>query len=111
MRKPRSGANDRRSLRIESDLFIYAARMPDGGFQIQGHDLAGNPFSGDPDSDYEYTVTIARKDLRKIVKALHGRPWHDALDLFEANYPMIAQAGETKWLKSIGVPFEFWSWP
>ena len=103
---------DRRSLRVEKDLFIHAERMPDGGFQIQGHDLRGNPLlSDDPDQDYEYTITVGKRDLRKVVKALGGRRRDDALDLFEANYPAISKIGELKWLKSLGISPGFWSWP
>ena len=104
--------SDRRSLRVEKDLFIHAERMPDGGFQIYGHDLRGNPLlSDDPNQDYEYTITVRKGDLGKVVDALGGRPSDDALDLLQANYASISKIGELKWLKSLGISPDFWSWP
>ncbi|WP_430782811.1 hypothetical protein [Actinoplanes sp. G11-F43] len=87
-------------------LFVDVVHEPDGTLRIQGQDLdPGNMFEG----EYEYAMTVRPADVPRIVAALGGDPGADVLDLMTANAQAIITLGESRFLKSIGVEYEFWS--
>ncbi|MCH9703092.1 MAG: hypothetical protein K0U76_17230 [Actinomycetia bacterium] len=70
---------------------------------FSGHDLDGY-FGGD---EYEYWITVGVDDLRK---ALGVAERSDIGDAACTRVNEIMQVGETTWLDSHGVPYEFNSW-
>lgn len=89
-------------------LYVGISRTRGGGIQFEGQDTNPNPFG---DSDYEYTLTVDRDDVPKIIEALGGQPDDDPLSLIEANIETIVRTGEMSWLKSLGIKPGFWSYP
>ena len=89
-------------------MYISVSRTAGGDIRFEGQDTNPNPFG---DSDYEYTLTVARGEVPKIVKGLGGPADADPLELIEANIETIVRTGEMTWLKSHGINAGFWSYP
>jgi hypothetical protein len=97
-----------RQVWAKDDLYVSVSRTVGGGLSVDGQDANPNPFG---DSDYEYTVTVGRDDVPKVIEALGGQQGDDPLALIEANIDSIVRTGEMTWLKSIGVSPGFSSYP
>ncbi|MBM7791002.1 hypothetical protein [Tenggerimyces flavus] len=85
-------------------LHVWASATDDRGFVIEGQDL-GRPGM----VEYEYSLRVAPADVPRVVAALGGQPGDDVLDLLEREGELLVRAGESTWLKSLGLEPEFWS--
>jgi hypothetical protein len=85
-------------------LHVWASATEDGGFVIEGQDL-GRPGM----VEYEYSLRVAAADVPRVVEALGGEPGDDVLTLLERSGERLVRAGESTWLKSLGLEPAFWS--
>jgi hypothetical protein len=63
--------------------------------------------SGEP---YEYSLTVAPEDVDAIRVGLGAAPGQDAFEAIVAHSHEIMRAGETTWLKSLNIPYQFSCW-
>lgn len=89
-----------------NQLFVDVDLGQDGSLRIQGQDLnPANPFGG----EYEYAMTVRPADVPLIVAALGGEPGADVLALMREHARAIVGQGESRFLKGLGIDYEFWS--
>jgi hypothetical protein len=88
-------------------LYVDAALETDGTLRFLGQDLnPDNPFGG---NEYEYALTVRPADVPRIVAALNGEPGADVLALLKTHARQIVGKGESRFLKSCGIEYGFWS--
>lgn len=82
-------------------LFVEAELKATRDLVISGQDLSG--------AEYEYALSIAGADVDLVAAALGASRPTDVLELLAAHADEIVTMGESTWLKSHGIPAEFWS--
>ena len=87
-------------------LTVEASLGEDGEVTISGHDLSGQLFD-----EYEYAITVPATAVPRVVRALGGSRADEVLVLLQRHGELIVRAGETSWLRGLGVEAGFWSWP
>jgi hypothetical protein len=89
---------------------VWARRGEDNrGLVILGQDLCVPPFFGESLREYEYALTVAEADIPTVLSALRAAPGADVLDALESAGSELVRTGESKWLRALGIEFEFWS--
>jgi hypothetical protein len=89
---------------------VWARRGEDNReLVIFGQDLCVPPFFGESLREYEYGLSVAEADIPTVLTALQAAPDADVLDVLERAGSELVRAGESKWLRALGIEFEFWS--
>jgi hypothetical protein len=91
-------------------LTVTARRGSDDNLMITGQDLTSGRAYGSEISEYEYGLTIAARDVPRLLIALKAPPDADVLEVLEGPAGAeVVRTGESTWLASLGVEAEFWS--
>lgn len=77
--------------------------MPEGRLRLSGQDLGGHPIC----DEYEYVITVEPDHFEAIRAALGAEPDANIIDVMCANAEAIFMKGETTWLDSLEIPYEF----
>ena len=80
--------------------------MSEGRLRLSGQDLGGAMGS----DEYEYFITVEPEHFDAIRAALGAEPDADIIDTMCAHAETIFMKGETTWLESFGIPYEFSIW-
>jgi hypothetical protein len=91
----------------ENRLHVDATLHPDGTLRFEGHDLTPDNLWGG--NEYEYVLTVRPADVPRVVAALDGEPGADVLALLKAHARLVVGKGESRFLKSCGIEYGFWS--
>jgi len=97
-----------RDERTEGDVrYLSATYSTEGNLVIEGQDIGDGVEAAFGCREYEWTWTIARADLPKLLAALHAES--SLLNALEVRFrgPAAAQLGS--FLKENNVPYESWS--
>ena len=97
-----------RDERSEGDLrYMAATYSSEGSLVIEGQDLGNAVEAAFGCREYEWTWTIARTDLPKLVAALDTRS--DLVAALEKRFEGPAAAGLSAFLQEHRIPYESWS--
>ena len=80
--------------------------LPEGRLRLTGQDLGGHLGS----TEYEYFITVEPEHFDAIRTAVGAAPDADVVDTMCAHADSIYTQGETTWLDSHAIPYEFSSW-
>lgn len=80
--------------------------MVDGRLRLTGEGIGGPAGT----HGYDYIVAIDRVHFPTIRSALGAPPESEIIDVMRTHAEPIFMQGETTWLKSIGVPYDFAIW-
>jgi hypothetical protein len=91
-------------------LTVTARRGTDDNLVIYGQDLKSGSAFGTEVSEYEYGLTVAERDVPRLLAALNAPAEADILDVLAGPAGAeVVRVGESAWLAKIGVEPEFWS--
>ena len=91
---------------FEQNTCCVWIKMVGNELRLSGQDLGGHPAC----DEYEYFITIGPDEFDKIRAALAAPTDADIFDVMCGHAESIYTTGETTWLNSIGVEYEFDSW-
>lgn len=99
-----------RTVRIfeSAGLVVLAGRGRWGTLVIEGQNL-GPPDEDGERTEYEYVFVISRRDVRKVLRALHAPANADPLVVLEQRGAEVVRAGESRWLERHGIKADFWA--
>jgi hypothetical protein len=86
---------------------VELSQRPDGSIVFSAVAYRFLTPSGDP---YEYSLTVLAEHVDAIRIALGAEPGQDAFDAILAHSHEIMRQGETTWLKSLNIPYQFSCW-
>jgi hypothetical protein len=96
-----------RDEKTATDIRRLTVESTDGGIRISGWDLGDGVRAFHGGSEYEWTISVATKDLPALVEALGGKPGEDVFELMRRFDPNEL---ESVILTKPGVPHEWWHW-
>lgn len=82
----------------------------DGSLVIEGHDLGAIPQRFWGSDEYEWTITLDRAAVARLIEVLEGAPGqHDPLTILEQRFHEDERYASRAFLEEHGIPFKFWS--
>jgi hypothetical protein len=81
-----------------------------GALQIDGHDLGPSTAMASSDGEYEWFMTVAARDVDRLVAVLGGQPGDDVLALLERAWTGARSHDLERLLRESGIPVKLFTW-